>query len=328
VRNSPFLLFLSLSIYPTQQLSNTHTHLFIPLSLSLSFYLCIVHTTLPITYTYSLFLQEHAVLLCNYAIWIERKRGGHASIYVARGYAVPQGNVCFVVIRDQKGTTIWDPTTSRSYDVSDQDAPLKSIHSLLGIVDASNPDTINLWANVAEETAPWEIDFDVSNRSCWDPLHRDKAHRLKSIQEAELPYRVTDESFVVETDALIEREVRKHLRNWRSKEYRLTTEFNHTVCRALKKLLPDMEAVRVGMKEKDEERHLKAIKRLSDTHDVFGFPLHSNFTDARSIVKKIRDTHLHSCLVKGAQFGVATMVVGYTNTVCSVWVYLALLIPR
>ena len=112
------------------------------------------------------------------------------------------------------------------------------------------------------------------------PLHRDKAHRLKSVQEPELPYRITDDSFVVETDSLIEREIRKALRHWRSSEFRLTTDFNHTVCRALKKLLPDMEAVRVGSKEKDEERHLKAIKRLSETHDVFGFPLHCNFTDA------------------------------------------------
>ena len=274
--------------------------------------------------------EEHAVLLCNYFLWLERSRDSKASVYVALGRAVPQGSCCFVVRIAKPGATpeIWNPTTGQRFAAKDRDAPLKSIHALLGMSDASDEGSTNFWANVQELTAPWNITFNVGDGISWKPLHASSKKRLRSVQAESLPYRVTDTSFVVDTDALIEREVRKALRQWRSRELHLTTDYNHTASRALKPLLQTLEKVRVGLATLDVSTHEAAVKRLSSTYDVFGFPLHATFTDVASIVRRVRETDAHRSVAKGTQFAVATFVQGYANTLCSVWVYIAVLVQR
>lgn len=280
--------------------------------------------------------EEHAILLCNYMLWLEQERGGdggRSAVYVALGQAVPQGSCCFVVRIAKPGgrVEIWDPTTARRFDSKDRDAPLKTISSLLGRSDASDEKTTNFWANVQTETAPWLISYDVSNANAWTPLRSPRKvtkRRLPSVQINPLPYKPTDVSYVVDTDALLEREIRKALRHWRSRELHLTTDFNHTACRALKPLLKKLEEARVGLVEVVPADHEHAMRRMSSTYDVFGFPLHMTFTDLRDVIRRVRQTGVHRNVVRGTQFAVTTFVQGYTNTICSVWIYLAVLIPK
>ncbi|KRX04663.1 hypothetical protein PPERSA_04478 [Pseudocohnilembus persalinus] len=139
--------------------------------------------------------EEHAALLCNYFIYIDKKLGGeHANFksYIILGKAIPEGETYYVLRMksDQTGeyqsVEIWNPQTgdpyvckSRTYkstfcyciptgsgkDNSLEDNDVACPLTQVGCIF----DNENVYINMQKEIAPHQIDWNISNTKKWEP---------------------------------------------------------------------------------------------------------------------------------------------------------------
>ncbi|TNM87556.1 hypothetical protein fugu_005777 [Takifugu bimaculatus] len=100
--------------------------------------------------------EEHAVLLCNYFLFMKKRA------WLVIGCAIPEGPTAYVLTHEQNHYLIWNPSNGQSYGQYDAFCPLQTVGSLVS--------ADNVWLNVQEHTSPMRISFDVANGNLWKPF--------------------------------------------------------------------------------------------------------------------------------------------------------------
>ena len=169
--------------------------------------------------------EEHAVLLCNYFNYIDKKQNTGCVSYLCLGNAHPEGSTVYVIrlTPDFKEVEFWNAKTgdcyyfektlintkflcmtmSSQYKNSKSNlnkiCPLKSVGAIVTLAIVTFD---NVLINIQDETDPSLIDFDLNNQSFWLPFLTDEARNRyfpEGIKTVQKPIEYTPPS---EKDAL------------------------------------------------------------------------------------------------------------------------------
>ncbi|KAL2089530.1 hypothetical protein ACEWY4_014218 [Coilia grayii] len=252
--------------------------------------------------------EEHAVLLCNYFLFMGKKA------WIIIGNAIPEGLSAYVLTHEQSRYLIWNPSSGQYYGQYDTFCPLQNVGCLI------NAD--NVWFNIQMYDAPMRISFDVTKSKFWKPFFsRAFAHPgLSSVQPEDLVYRRTDRAAATELQDRIEKILREKIMEWRPRH---PTRWNRYCSSTLRHFLPKLELS--GGRDVSEE-HRVELQSLLGEYRISGFPLHLPFSEIQPIIEAVYSTGVHKAEMSNVEFALAVHVHPYPNNVLSVWVYLASLI--
>ncbi|XP_056893551.1 coiled-coil and C2 domain-containing protein 2A isoform X4 [Takifugu flavidus] len=252
--------------------------------------------------------EEHAVLLCNYFLFMKKRA------WLIIGCAIPEGPTAYVLTHEQNHYLIWNPSNGQSYGQYDAFCPLQTVGSLVS--------ADNVWLNVQEHTSPMRISFDVANGNLWKPFFsRSFSHPgLSSVQPEELVYRRSDKAAAAELQGRIEKIVKEKIMEWRPRQ---PTHWNRYCTSILKQFLPRLE---LSEGRDTAEEHRQELQNLLGDMRISGFPLHQPFSEIRPIIEAVHSTGVHNIQAPNVEFALAVHVHPYPNNVLSVWVYLASLV--
>ncbi|CAL1593027.1 unnamed protein product [Knipowitschia caucasica] len=252
--------------------------------------------------------EEHAVLLCNYFLFMEKRA------WLVIGTAIPEGPTAYVLTYDQSRYLIWNPSSGQHYGQYDTFCPLKAVGCLV--------DAHNVWFNVQQYSCPTRISFDTSKNNLWRPFFsRSFTHPgLSSVQPEQMMYHNTDKSAVAELQDRIEKILKEKIMEWRPRH---VTRWNRFCCSALKQFLPKLEK---SSGQDLVEGHRHDLLTLLGDHKISGFPLNLPFSEIMPIIEAVHSTGVHNIQAPKVEFALAVYVHPYPSNVLSVWVYLASLI--
>uniref|UniRef100_A0A3Q3AMX4 Coiled-coil and C2 domain containing 2A n=1 Tax=Kryptolebias marmoratus TaxID=37003 RepID=A0A3Q3AMX4_KRYMA len=248
--------------------------------------------------------EEHAVLLCNYFLFLGKKA------WLIIGTAIPEGRTAYVLTHEPSGYFIWNPSSGQCFEWDDPFCPLQTVGCLV------NPD--NVWFNVQQKTSPPNMSFDITKSKLWKPFFsRFFSHPgLSSIQPEELAYRHADKAAAVELQDRIEKILKEEIMKWRPRH---PTRWNRYCNAILKQFLPNLELSR-GQDVAEGHRH--ELQSLLGDYRIAGFPLHLPFSEIRPIIEMVYSTGVHNIQASNVEFALAVYVHPYPSSVLSVWVYL------
>lgn len=251
---------------------------------------------------------DHAVLLCNYFLYIKKRA------WLIIGSAIPEGQTAYVLTHEEGRYLIWNPRSGQSYTQYDAFCPLQTVGSLV------NGD--NLWLNVQRHTSPMRVSFDIMKANLWKPFFSPSFPNtgLLGKQLERLVYQPPDKEAAVELQKRIEKTVRDKFMEWRPRQ---PTHWNRHCIGVLRELLPKLER---SERECMAERHGHKLQELLGDTRISGFPLHQPFSDMEHVIKAVQSTGVHNTQAPNVEFALAVYVHPYPNSVLSVWVYLASLV--
>ncbi|XP_038057381.1 coiled-coil and C2 domain-containing protein 2A-like isoform X2 [Patiria miniata] len=252
--------------------------------------------------------EEHAVLLCNYFLHLNKKA------WLISGAAIPEGPTTYVLTREDGvsgsgGYWVWNPSTGEHYSQFDSFCPLKSVGCLVNHE--------NIWFNIQLHEEPIRIDLDVTKAKMWKPFFGRSYPNpgLSSVQPTELNYYQTDREYVADLQDKIEKKLRDCIMAWRPRHI---TRWNRYCTTVFRKILRKLEFSHAGTDE-----HQGELQQILDSYNLCGFPLQMSYTEMRTVVEKVRSTNVHANESSDVEFGLAVHIHAYPNSVLSVWVYLA-----
>lgn len=248
---------------------------------------------------------DHAVLLCNYFLFLNKKA------WLIIGSAVPEGPTTYVLTYKDSQYLIWNPRSGQSYRQYDAFCPLQTVGSLV------NGD--NVWLNIQKHTSPTSISFDNMKADLWRPFFGPSAvsSRLPSIQPERLVYQQPNKAAAAELQRKIEKTIKDKFMEWRPHQ---PTHWNRYCISILKKFLPKLE---LSERQSIAERHCHELQKLLGDLRISGFSLHQPFSEMQHIVKAVHSTGVHKIQAPNVEFALAVHVHPYPNGVLSVWMYLA-----
>uniref|UniRef100_A0A8D0DNL5 Coiled-coil and C2 domain containing 2B n=1 Tax=Salvator merianae TaxID=96440 RepID=A0A8D0DNL5_SALMN len=100
--------------------------------------------------------EEHAVLLCNYFLYVGKKA------WVLLGTSVLEGKVAYVATEENGTYFLWNPLNGQCYKQHDAFCPLQSVDCLISWE--------NVWFNVQQNSSPMSVSFDISKECLWKQL--------------------------------------------------------------------------------------------------------------------------------------------------------------
>nr|XP_033799287.1 protein CC2D2B isoform X1 [Geotrypetes seraphini] len=132
--------------------------------------------------------EEHAVLLCNYFLYLGKKA------WVLLGTSVLEGPVSYVVTLENIEYFLWNPINGHCYKQFDIFCPLRSVDCLIN--------EENIWFNIQHNNAPMSVNFDTSKETFWKPLLTSSWQRIKqpTMQPEKIDYLPTNKSMVQELE--------------------------------------------------------------------------------------------------------------------------------
>ncbi|XP_068599686.1 coiled-coil and C2 domain-containing protein 2A [Brachionichthys hirsutus] len=249
--------------------------------------------------------EEHAVLLCNYFLSMDKKA------WLIIGTAIPEGPTVYVLTYEQSRYLIWNPSSGQYYGQYDTFCPLHTVGSL---VNANN-----VWLNIQEYKSPMMMSFDITKANLWKPFFSRSFPYpgLASVQPEELVYRRTDRAAAAELQDRIEKILKEKIMEWRPRN---PTRWNRYCISTLKQFLPKLEQMRG---RGGDEGHRHELQSLLGNYRISGFPLHLPFSEIRPIIEAVHSTGVHNVQASNVEFALAVYVHPYPNNVLSVWLYLA-----
>eukprot|EP00053_Salpingoeca_punica_P028018 m.26659 g.26659 ORF g.26659 m.26659 type:complete len:395 (+) comp9964_c1_seq1:62-1246(+) len=256
--------------------------------------------------------EEHALLLCNFFL------GLGVDAYVVDGQGIPEGATMYVLSKLEKRFTLWNPITGEHYALKDYFCPLKKVDFVFN--------DCNIWANIQEQANPSRISFDFSAKRDWQPLFGPHLPYpgLVTVQEPVIQLAETDIASVEATQTALEEALRSSIEQLR--DGRFPTRWNRHASALLKKMLPDLEDARMeGIQSMDASLDLS---ELTPAYEIIGFPLNLPFVSVAKAVEAVHTTGLHEHEDPRAEFALAVQFCPYPNNVLSLWIFLAVLIPR
>ncbi|XP_069467483.1 protein CC2D2B [Ambystoma mexicanum] len=251
--------------------------------------------------------EEHAVLLCNYFLFLGKKT------YVLLGTSVLEGSVAYVLTEELFEYLLWNPMNGQCHKQFDAFCPLQSIDCLIT--------ADNVWFNVQQNSSPMSVKFDISKETQWKPLFtKNVLHTSKSTwQESEIVYVPTNKSMVEDLEKRVERTIKNKLMEWRSKH---PTRWNRQCIAIFRKILPKLEFSN-GSSACVEEIEFKCLQK---DYKIAGFPIRLPYTDISSITQAVYNTGVHATEIPNTEFAVSVYIYPYPNNILSVWVYIASLV--
>ncbi|KAM6220251.1 coiled-coil and C2 domain-containing protein 2A isoform 1-T1 [Rhynchocyon petersi] len=252
--------------------------------------------------------EEHAVLLCNYFLFLGKKA------WLMMGTAIPEGPTVYVLTWEQGQYLIWNPCSGHFYGQYDAFCPLKSVGSLIG------PD--NIWFNIQRYDSPLRINFDVTKPKLWKSFFSRSLPYpgLSSVQPEELIYQRTDKAAAAELQDRIEKILKEKIMDWRPCHL---TRWNRYCTSTLRHFLPLLE--RSQGEDVEDEHRAELLKQLGD-YRFSGFPLHMAYSEVKPLIEAVYSTGVHNIHVPNVEFALAVYIHPYPKNVLSVWIYVASLI--
>ncbi|XP_053433431.1 coiled-coil and C2 domain-containing protein 2A isoform X2 [Nycticebus coucang] len=252
--------------------------------------------------------EEHAVLLCNYFLSLEKKA------WLVMGNAVPEGPTAYVLTWEKNHYLIWNPCSGHFYGQYDTFCPLKTVGCLIG------PD--NIWFNIQQYDSPLRINFDVTKPKLWKSFFSRSLPYpgLSSVQPEELIYQSTDEGAAAELQDRIEKILKEKIMDWRPRHL---TRWNRYCTSTLRHFLPLLER---SHGEDVEGAHRAELARQLGDYRFSGFPLHMPYSEVKPLVDAVYSTGVHNIDVPNVEFALAVYIHPYPKNVLSVWIYVASLI--
>lgn len=256
--------------------------------------------------------EEHAVLLCNFFLWLGVKS------YLILGQGIPEGSTAYVLTQEGTSHRLWNASTGESYEAQDVHSPLQSIGCLV--------DDTNIYGNIQSEEHPSKLIFNTANIKCWKPFFS-KAYPnpgLASIQSDRLNYIPVDAQFAINLEDRLERLLRDKLMEWRPRNI---TKFNRYCSQAFKNLLLTIETKTV-LSGASSDEHRSQLGQVLSSHQLTGFPLHMPYTDNEAVVERVFSTGVHKSEDADVEFALAVHIHPYPNSVMVVWIYIGSLIRK
>ncbi|XP_023555355.1 coiled-coil and C2 domain-containing protein 2A isoform X2 [Octodon degus] len=252
--------------------------------------------------------EEHAVLLCNYFLFLGKKA------WLVMGNAIPEGPTVYVLTWEQNHYFIWNPCSGHFYGQFDTFCPLKSVSCLIG------PD--NIWFNIQQYDSPLRINFDVTKPKLWKSFFSRSLPYpgLSSVQPEELIYQRTDKAAAAELQDRIEKMLKEKIMDWRPRHL---TRWNRHCTSTLRHFLPLLER---SHGEDVEDDHRAELQRQLGDYRFSGFPLHLSYSEVKPLIEAVYSTGVHNIDVPNAEFALAVYIHPYPKNVLSVWIYVASLI--
>nr|XP_034994419.1 protein CC2D2B [Zootoca vivipara] len=252
--------------------------------------------------------EEHAVLLCNYFLYIRKKP------WVLLGTSVLEGKVAYVATQENGEYFLWNPLSGQCYKQFDAFCPLQSVDCLISWK--------NVWFNIQQNSSPMCVSFDTSKESLWKqflPYHAQDL-KMQTVQQEELFYIPTDVSLVIELQNRIEKTLKKKFMEWRSQQ---PTRWHRQCTSVLRQILSNLEFRNGQTAREKEENNLEAFQ---EHYWVTGFPIQMPYLDLQSITEAVYQTGIHSSEVPNTEFALAVYIHPYPNNMLSVWIYLVSLV--
>ncbi|KAK7919322.1 hypothetical protein WMY93_010606 [Mugilogobius chulae] len=244
--------------------------------------------------------EEHAVLLCNYFLFMGAKA------WLIIGTAIPEGPTAYVLTYDQSRYLIWNPSSGQHYGQYDTFCPLQTVGCLVN--------AHNVWFNVQQYNSPMRISFDTSRTNLWRPFFsRSFTHPgLSSVQPEQMVYHSTDRSAAAELQDRIEKILKEKIMEWRPRH---VTRWNRYCCNTLKQFLPKLER---GGGQDVAEGHRHELLSLLGDHKISGFPLNLPFSEINPIIEAVYSTGVHNVQAPKVEFALGVYVHPYPSNVLSV----------
>eukprot|EP00742_Colponemidia_sp_Colp-10_P008183 GILJ01008844.1.p1 GENE.GILJ01008844.1~~GILJ01008844.1.p1 ORF type:complete len:1598 (-),score=270.09 GILJ01008844.1:58-4851(-) len=317
--------------------------------------------------------EEHAILLCNYFLWLDGLDSKYKS-YVVLGTGVPEGNTCYVLRKhiDTGDAELWNASTGEVFTYRTGISPeSRSIWgNLFGGTNRPKSDgkcplinvgcvfnAENVWVNIQPSGEPASMTFDLNNKKRWKPFFATRMERdtlfPTGVIEPLLPtdtlqYAETPRTYAQDLQLKIEKELMKRFERKRSSSSAgrrsLLTRWNGAVREKLKDMLDRFEEYKQtsrigaidasmvserGMSDADLERIKEEyMSKLTVGHDVFGFSVNMTYTEVDLLWEALLNTDVHTVADNDAEFAISVRVFSYPCFVCSVWVYVAALVPQ
>lgn len=249
--------------------------------------------------------EEHAVLLTNLFLGLGKKA------WLLLGSAIPEGTTAYVLTEESDGFYIWNSSTGRRFPVLDNYCPLQSVGCLVN--------NENIWANVHQYEKPAQMDFNMNNTAAWRPFFSRSypSPGLGTVQPEALIYHPPDKGYVLDLQEKIEQLLKNKIMEWRS---RFITRWNRHCTQIMRRLLPKLEE---NCGHAIDQQDLFELEDSFKSYKVSGFPVNVPFVDLNTIVEAVFSTGVHSQETSNIEFALAVYVHGYSNSVLSIWVYVA-----
>ncbi|XP_031197991.1 coiled-coil and C2 domain-containing protein 2A isoform X2 [Mastomys coucha] len=252
--------------------------------------------------------EEHAVLLCNYFLFLGKKA------WLVMGNAIPEGPTAYVLTWEKNYYLIWNPCSGHCYGQFDTFCPLKSVGCLIG--------TDNIWFNIQYHDSPLRINFDVTKPKLWKSFFSRSLPYpgLSSIQPEELIYQHTDKAAAAELQDRIEKILKEKIMDWRPRHL---TRWNRYCTSTLRHFLPLLE--RSQGEDIEDDHRAELLKQLGD-YRFSGFPLHMPYSEVKPLIEAVYSTGVHNIDLPNVEFALAVYIHPYPKNVLSVWIYVASLV--
>jgi len=169
-----------------------------------------------------------------------------------------------------------------------------------------------------------ELSFDIRNPKHWScfPSQTQKSF-LPSIQVSSMDYDPPDYNISVQLETEISKVVRQSFSHWRG----APCTFRDDVSDRLGGILDELEDIHLHGRNPKVLGYFTSISSLTKNREIFGFPLHSPFTNIPDIVHRIEKTEIHKSKHPHVEFAISVRVYPYESKIMSVWVFLCSLSP-
>jgi len=282
---------------------------------------------------------EHAILLCNYLLYLKKEA------WVVLGRGIPEGPTAYVMTRADSlirastrqttnqtnpvtamntvvgpTFTFVNPVTGDTFPDYDILCPLRDIHCIF--------DNTNIWANLQTSGEPYHMNFNFANLSNWEPFFTPKFpwRQLPNVQTEQLTYENLQDTQLQDLQAQIETSLLSAAEKFRAP--RFPTKWNRVCNRTLRDLLGKCEGDIIGRGSLDEADHLKTLSEILTSYDVHGFPLNVAFNGVQQLLASVFATNIFHSEDANTEFSLAVRVCPFPGKICSVWIYLAALVPK
>uniref|UniRef100_A0A6I8PBN6 Coiled-coil and C2 domain containing 2A n=1 Tax=Ornithorhynchus anatinus TaxID=9258 RepID=A0A6I8PBN6_ORNAN len=252
--------------------------------------------------------EEHAVLLCNYFLFMGKRA------WLIIGNAIPEGPTAYVLTCEHNQYLIWNPSSGQFYGQCDTFCPLQSVGCLIG------PD--NIWFNIQQYDSPLRINFDLTKPKLWKSFFSRSLPYpgLSSVQPDALVYQRTDKAAAAELQDRIEKILKEKIMEWRPRH---VTRWNRYCTSTLRQFLPLLE--KNQGKDMEDDHQAELLKQLGD-YRFSGFPIHMPYSEVKPLIETVYSTGVHNIDASNVEFALAVYVHAYPRNVLSVWIYVASLV--
>ncbi|KAE9556318.1 hypothetical protein FO519_000501 [Halicephalobus sp. NKZ332] len=252
--------------------------------------------------------EEHAILLLCWLLQLD------LSAVLLLGTALPEGpKGAYILVELPQGSPLLvNATDGNVYSINDSMCPLISVGTAIT--------ADNVYANIQKNSHPSTMDFDLKNKSNWDPLFTTPRHDFTSVQPSSLTYTAVNEDILVELRSNLEREIK--LKFDEARPYAIP-QWNLMASRALREILIEYDTAHVV--DIDVEHRLGT---LMNSYKVSAVGFRCAYESRQKLIDQVLRTNIHININKNAQFALSVHIQPFVNNIISCSIAVASLVPK